>query len=904
MAKKPKGVSGSKLLNMISSLRGEIPGLSKEDSKGTSGPDRKRNDTDLISRETKTRILSKATEVAYGNKRRAVSPGMLSAFMQNTYVKTGKSRVENRQILELVPEVEQAARLLIASCFSPTDLARNEIQVVVESDEYPESVINDLNKELTKLFQARLNLKQEAPEMTYQFGYETGAVVYAVIPLSSFAEIEDRSFIGRESFSAVLDQLEAESLFDFGNTPQHSSEFIALETFGSGVIETHMSNYKTDDSRKPSKDKLQELSKAMVSKMMAMESISFSDNPNILQASQEADTRRTKAINKKLAGRYRDAGDRRDLRPTESFIVNVSDAKDEKVVGEPILMRLPAESVTIIHTPGDPSDHIGYLVLLDQHGNPVDATHPDVPTVARSVTYSGNQQNIFSQVYDAYGLTDRSRGISDNDTMSRIYTDILQEKIKHTFGKSILGNVDVSENPAMFRCMFGRFMEEKRTRILFLPKELVTYMTFEKDVNGYGVSLLERVKFLISLKMTVQISRVMAAIKNAMDNRKIDITLTDNEMSDVEQIMNEIMREYVAKSTITFSTDPTSIQTQIASKSATIHAKGIPGMEDFEISNEADPRSSDVNFSDDLSAYLDKAILNGMKTPPSALNSLDENEYSRSIATTNLFYSMNVSVLQEIIVSLLSKLIRDYGRYSTGVRAKIRDILPSEKNTKVKENSSTQDTNDHKSSVSEEDIDDILAKMKISLPHPNIAPSKAQFEALDAMVSSVGNLTDALLPDELVGADDTLSSSLHLIRAKLKSSNIRAFLETSGFTDIDMPESNFSKHLTPIINLVQGLGNIRDMLEAQAKLDKPDDPLGGSVGGSNQFGDTGEDGMSSGSDDPFGDDFGGDDASSQGGTDNPFDSNPPTDQNSPSSKTITSNNDSNPDNGDNNQNGY
>jgi hypothetical protein len=363
------------------------------------------------------------------------------------------------------------------------------------------------------------------------------------------------------------------------------------------------------------------------------------------------------------------------------------------------------------------------------------------------------------------------------------------------------------------------------------------------DQNGYGVSRLDRIKFNLGMKMAVQVSRVLASIKSAMDRRRIEVKFAENLMENPEAVFQDVIREYVNKSTMSFSIDPNVIQSQIADKSVSIKGTDIPGMEAFDLTNEPDARNSSVDFDPDILAYVDKAIMNGLHVPPATMNSLGEDEYARSVATTNLFFSMDVSIDQDIIIKCVSDLLRKYAKYSESFRKALAEELPSldDSGTNKKENKKQLDF----------DIDELINQLSIALPKPNIAPSKAQFEALDAMITSITNMVTAIFPDDLAGGDDSLSPVIRMLRAKFISTNIRAYLDTSGISGVDVPETNFASMLKDVAQLMDGLKNVEAMLKEGQQFTSdsaPDNTVPG-------FGDQGTDEFGNPSDQSGGNPF-------------------------------------------------
>lgn len=818
MAKKPTKTSGLRVSNIMGILRGNFDFKAPtEEIVNTASY----GSEELISTEERSKILSGSLRAVDNISRQPTTAGSLMSMVQSSLSHVGKERLENRQILQLMPEVDKAARLMVASIFSPNDLTRHNIAVKFDCNDISEVNRERLNEIATNFFQKQLNLKTQAPSWVYQFGYETGACVFAIIPLRSFQHIQDQSYLGTESFiENVVDPICCESLFGFGDSKSYlvdsKNDVVGLESFCDEMFLKEAEALEIKPQNISKDEQSSESLRSLISKMIGHEALSLTDNPSILQAREIAKERRTKRTSNLIKTSFK--------LPMAQTVVSVSAEKqpngEDGVLGNPIFMRLPPESVTIIHTPGDPNDHQGYLILLDHTGNPINAASMELTASQQKVSHTSSQSNVFSQTYNAYGLTSGFRGMTNEETMGRIYTQIVSEHLKKRLGKAGYDHVEMINLDSTFRCMFGRFLQQKQTRILFLPKDLVSYMTFEKDPNGYGVSRLDRIKFNLGMKMAVQVSRVLAGIKAAMDKRSINVRFNENMMEQPEAVFQNIIREYTAKSTMSFSINPDVIQSQIADKSISIKATDIPGMETFELTNEPDNRTSSVDFDPSILEYLDKQITNGLHVPAATMNSLSEDEYARSVTTTNLFFAMDVAIDQDITIKVISDLLRKYARYSGEFHKEIYDAVPALAPKKNKSGQSSTDETDPNSQEAPINytLDNLIDSMGISLPQPNVAPSKAQFESLDGMITAITTMINALLPDELAGPDDSLRPVIATLRAKFISNNIKLYLEGSGMANFDIPNSNFSAELGDMITFTDAIRNVGAMFEDKANI--------------------------------------------------------------------------------------
>ena len=121
---KTKATSATRVFNIINLFRGNIavpskPAVGEADPVGSA---------QLLSAEKRSQILGKAFQaLPPGRTQSSLTPAGLMTIVQSSIRQVGNARLENRKILQLMPEIDKAARLMIASTLSPNDLSRHQI---------------------------------------------------------------------------------------------------------------------------------------------------------------------------------------------------------------------------------------------------------------------------------------------------------------------------------------------------------------------------------------------------------------------------------------------------------------------------------------------------------------------------------------------------------------------------------------------------------------------------------------------------------------------------------------------------------------------------------------------------------------------------------------------------------
>jgi hypothetical protein len=790
MAKKPKIVS-----NIMDILGGRINIPQKESPKA--------GDASLMPTDRRSEVILQLEKSTNHNKTQATATISPTALIGDSIERVRSRRIENRRALLLNPDVQKAADLMVASCFAPNDLNCTEVPVTVTLESIDTDTRTAISDFLTKEFERRLDLSVEAMRMAHDFMYKEGSVIRMVIPSSSVDDLLG-SATGLEDLKTKIDsESKHGSLFGFGDEVPMQVGNLALES----IIPTFFTKDKVKDTG--------EVAPFSEFATEALKKVSFTDNVSVVTGSKKAKQITTTHVKNRLYARFGDN------------ITASMDPPDPNVEqkAEPMILSIPPESVTVIHTPGDAASHIGYLILLDSFGNPIDTSANDFDNISFGQMSSGTTGSLINQTFNAYGMGTTS-GVSEHHlmAMNAVYNRIMINHINQRLSKSGFGNSILEENESMLRCMFSRFLGSHDTRVLFVPASLITYMAIEFDGRGYGVSMLEGVKHSLSLYTAVNIARVTAAIKSATDRRKISAQFTENMNIHPEQFIQNVQSKWIEKSSYSFGLDPRDIVRQIASKSITFDLKGIPGIEDFSISNEPDSKSASFDFDADVEKRLMDNVLSGMKVPAAAMNNLSEEEYSRSVVTSNLFFNMTTIGLQRYIIKAISPFLVNIARWSPSIRKRLEEILSGgggKKTPKQTEVGTVDDSTDHKSK-----LDEVIDSIVITLPRPNIAPTESQFKVFGAMSEAVTAMVNAVLPDDLIGSDDRSAAALKMLRSSIIRRNIINFMTTSGMTGIDIPATDFSGEHADMVDTLNALTNINAMLDTHVKVttlsDSPD----------------------------------------------------------------------------------
>ena len=706
-----------------------------------------------------------------------------------------------------------------------------EIAIQSTSSLLTESQNATVSAILSAHFNGKQKLSEKLPNWIHESLYGAGSQPILVLPVTEIDTIisDPSAVVPRRSMRATegLDlegqsrKIEISSIFGIADCAHTGTKTAQLEV--RPAIEALVSDYIKTTSDLPDETRSYDFGKhwSNISKELhgfvtqAVEQLNIADNPDLLKVDRARKAKKSAELTEKIATTYK----------TTTLITINPETKTS--IGDPIVYELPPESVIPIFTPGTPTDHIGYFIVLDEFGNPVhlsaDGPVLDMTDNNRAVTPSG--------LYKSFGfdgtqsIKSSAMRVEQSELMMGVYQTIVETHLKSRLKNSGLGNIYIGASSSVYRCMFSRYLSLRKTRLLFVPKDLMTYICFRHNKDGTGRSKIEDIKFLLSLKITILVCRVMAAMNSSINRRKLTVNFTEN-MGDPVAFFQQLEKEAIDKSVMNFTYDPTEITRTLAQRAITVSAKGIPGAENYDISTEPN-ESRDIRPDETLIESIDHMIGLSLDVPASALNLLNENEYSRSVATNNLFFSRRISAYQKCFCAHIANHVQTYTHMSETLKIAIRKII----STTGEDASESRDagTVDDKPSKTETVLTDVIKNIIAVLPAPNIAPSKTEFEELNTIITSINTTLEAVFDNDLGSTDD---NPIALIRALVKEGIVRDYMTKIGvMRDVSLPDIADPTFLDMVHNRKLQMINLSKGLKAAVATTQPQDITDTSSGG-------------------------------------------------------------------------
>lgn len=736
----------------------------------------------------------------------------VGSYLESVADDTHTKIEELRNLTIVAPEIKMSKRVIVSTIMSPQDLQTNKINITMNYEGLAPEIKSDLLERLNNFFNNEFHLAQRLHSWLSTAGFEEGAKAMLVLPKheldvqNAVADVLAAHEDLKQSHDRIVSSTEALYI----EPPENRRNLIAerleaefessLESLG---VDKWFENHKYTDSSTESNKTVTISSKQDLVKQLVKGTF------KLLKQHDDGSVVVTRDLSYISKGYLNNSDKLKDLlKDAKAQITGFDPEKsggfqttpvrcltisDNIKVGEddlPIVLELPSDSVIPVCAPGDNKNHIGYFVLVDENGQPIRGRNNFFKTGSTDVT-NRLAMSAAQAVYGNATLTSFSELTSNPEfmfqQMTEVFTVAVNKLLESRLNKDGLTGLDINMHNAVGKALFSNLLANNRITMIFVPEPMMVYYCFDYRDNGTGKTFLEDIAQMLALRTTLVTARLMAAVENATVRRKIEVDIDDKENNPIQTIQ-AVVRQALSKYAPSFSTEVQTAAESMVNRNIQVVPKSMAGTTDnLSVNYEkvyGNAQSPDTDLLDKLNNWIGMG-LGGL--PASVLNQLSENEFSRSVATTNMYFANTVAGWQLAIKPTNKKFISLYISSNTKLLELIKSIIRKDKDGEP-ENLDENTTDDVENEALQRQVNDIIKSLEVDLPPPQMAAKKAHFEEIQSFAEMIEKLVTIIYSDDTV-IDDELKGSMPVIRATITSKLLREFLPKLGVQAIaDIPE--------------------------------------------------------------------------------------------------------------------
>lgn len=445
---------------------------------------------------------------------------------------------------------------------------------------------------------------------------------------------------------------------------------------------------------------------------------------------------------------------------------------------EPLFLNYPVEAVVPIFKPGSPSEHVGYLALHDEEGNPLSKAKPI--NYYRELANGYNSRQTASTM--ASSLIQQGKtmfeGFSNNldearqlEMLSRIHSNAIIKDILERLKNGLYGkNLDVGDSSEVSRIMFYRALRGQRTRVLFIPKEVMSYMAFDYDNRGFGISLLDNMKVLISLRIQFMLAQLRAGIMNSIPETLVTLRIDEKDPDPRKTIQIANVMALQSRSNSGLIIGASNVQTieDRVNQSNIRMAIESDNPKIPQIGHDISRTTADIPAPDnDVAEGIKRDTIMGTGLTPDMVDNSLSTEFAANVLQGNFITNLIAFQKQDRFNPLLTDLIRKAVGVSPYLLKRLREIIKDNlveiiENIREASGDKTLTTEGMSKSAINVLVDGIVDKfvssLEVNLPappndnHESKAEQLTQYEErVDKAISYV--ISQEIIPESMISED-------------------------------------------------------------------------------------------------------------------------------------------------------
>lgn len=750
------------------------------------------------------------------------------APIRNVFNRTLRDTADIRNIFQVMPDLHLPREILVSAIVSPGDLTQtslifsNELQV-------DSAILTPLTQVLEAFFLGERKLETKVPEWVDDALIWSGAHPILILPEA----VIDRMINGADSASM-------ESVASYGGEWAHgwfrpkgffgirvptteSQTYVSFESAKGRINNDGMLDYHTIRGEIGKKsytlpfrvtDNLASLRMPAVQAIKRERAMETAFGVPALESRRRQ--RVADKVNKVEGGKAPSSSDvyqryfkaprglgrsRLEVVPTLSQVGGPNN-------GHPLEYHLSTEAVMPIHVPGDESNHVGYIILLDSNSFPVSFSrrmnyYDDVRKGGTGLGAGGSSSasgEILHMAKEVLSGSIADASSYELDRLAALHGEFIENDIVARLKSGMMGgDFELGRTDHIDRLMLARSLKNQMTTLLYVPAEMMIYMAYEYNEYGVGKSILEDAKALAAMRAAVTMANVIGSTKNAIPGKDINIEL-DPDDGDPVGSATFMANEALGLAYHTFPmalTSAAGLAEQLQLGAFSVNVTGNPRMPDIKTS--ITPReSSQVVIDTELQQQLRSDLTRVFSLTPEMVDGVNQPEFAVTAVQNNLMLMKRVLLLQ----GKTNPMITDYVRiftYNSGILVnKLLDII--DQNVKHLPKEYKEDP--------ESFLEVFLSNLQVKLPAPESDNLSKQLELYKNFSESLDNVLPAYLREEYFDgyADDVVKDSLPTVVSAWKGVILRDWMRKRGILrELDI--FSLASDGTPLMDLAGEMSN-------------------------------------------------------------------------------------------------
>lgn len=543
---------------------------------------------------------------------------------------------------------------------------------------------------------------------------------------------------------------------------------------------------------------------------------------------------------------------------------------DENNKIEYIERLLPAESTLPLVIGDDVRNPIGYLTIVDDMGNFINA---------RSSLYGDAN---FMNYLNNDGMTDSiiNRSNLGLGNTSRITPEIANrlsarcgEIAENEFARALsqaLGGAEISMNitETFGRILLARHLAKRHTQVVYIPVNNLCYFATDFNEDGIGVSITERSFIISTVRMALLFATMNSSVLNSARHMQYDIELSPddaNGQKTVDQVKSDILNSYNRR--LPMWGDINDAWSMGANAGIAFNVTG----NDYYASHK-------VSVSDTTPEYkvpdqqIDENLLRRTChiacVDPDLVLTPENLEFASQIYSKSLLVTQQIVKKQEILSTPLTRYVTNSLQASPKLQAELIRIIVEyirEQNPDVSSEEMTKQTSEYMAKF--------INGMKVTLPPPDTSATASQADLFDKRYEFIEKLADLVVTDDIANMlqNEGIEMSPDDLKTMVKTFYARNWLRNQGIEndmfDLIYDEEKRGENVKMISDeiasasktLIQLAKRVTGKVETLAKAADLNPEDANNFGGGSDFGGGSEDDSGLGGDEDLGgDDLGGD----------------------------------------------